>query len=90
MLQQHHHPAHLLQQSVCYDMQEKLGRDLAAQTVKLTETVTASSQKVLDLNTKFAEDHLKGFEQGGKYAVATVQQAQQQLQQVETAVMTVR
>ncbi|DBA80649.1 TPA: hypothetical protein ACH3X1_007895 [Trebouxia sp. C0004] len=31
---------------------EKLGRDLAAQTVKLTETVTASSQNVLDLNTK--------------------------------------
>ncbi len=71
-------------------MQEKLGRDLAAQTVRLTETATASSQKVLDLNTKFAEDHLKGFEQGGKYAAATVQQAQQPLQQVETAVVTVR
>jgi len=56
----------------------------------VTETVTASSQNVLDLNTKFAEDHLKGFEQGGKYASATVQQAQRQLQQVETAVLTVR
>ncbi|DBB04647.1 TPA: hypothetical protein ACH3X1_012711 [Trebouxia sp. C0004] len=69
---------------------EKLGRDLAAQMVRLAETVTASSQKVLDLNTKFAEDHLKGFEQGGKYAAATVQQAQEQLQQVETAVVTIR
>lgn len=71
-------------------MQEKLGRDLAAQTVRLIETVTGSSQKVLDLNTKFAEDHSKGFEQGGKYASATVQTAQQQLQQVESAVMTIR
>ncbi len=71
-------------------MQEKLGRDLTAQMVRLNETVTTSSQKVLDLNTKFAEDHSKGFKQGGKYAAATVQQAQQQLQEVESAVMTVR
>ena len=70
-------------------MQEKLGRDLTAQMVRLNETVTTSSQKVLDLNTKFAEDHSKGL-QGGKYAAATVQQAQQQLQEVESAVMTVR
>ena len=71
-------------------MQEKLGRDLTAQMVRLTETVTTSSQKVLDLNTKFAQDHSQGFEQRGKYAAATVQQAQQQLQEVESAVMTVR
>ena len=69
--------------------QDKLGRDLTAQTAKLSEAITAASQKVLDANTKYAVDHLKGFEQG-KYAAATIQQAQQQLQQVEAAVLAVR
>ena len=72
------------------DVQDKLGRDLVMQTSKLTETATNTSQKVLNLNAKFVEEHLRGFEQGGKYAPATIQQAQQQLQQVETAVMTTR
>ena len=72
------------------ELQDKVGRDLAAQTAKLTETATSTSQKLLDLNAKFAEEHLKGFEQDGKYATATIQQAQQQLQLVETAVLNVR
>ena len=71
-------------------MQDKLGRDLAAQTVKLTDTATGTNQRVLDLNTKFAEDHLKSFDLGGAYAAATIQQAQLQLQQVESAVVQVR
>lgn len=71
-------------------MQDKLGRDLTAQTIKLTDTATVSSQRVLDLNTKFAEEHLKSFDLRGAYAAATIQQAQLQLQQVETAVVQVR
>lgn len=71
-------------------LQDKLGRDLTAQTAKLSELIAAASQKVLDANTKYAEDHLKGFEQEGKYAAATIQQAQQQLRQVEDAVLAVR
>ena len=71
-------------------LQDKLGRDMTAQTAKLAEAITAASQKVLDANIKYAVDHLKGFEQEGKYAAATIQQAQQQLQQVETAVVAVR
>lgn len=71
-------------------VQDKLGRNLAAQTAKLIETVTATSQKVLHLNVKFAQDHLKGFEQDGQYAAATIQQAQNQLQQVEAAVRAIR
>lgn len=70
--------------------QEKLERDLIAQITKLSEVVNASSQRVLDLNTKFMQDHLKAFEEGGKYAPATIQQAQQQLQQVEAAVVGIR
>ena len=70
--------------------QDKLGRLLSAQTAKLSEAITAASQKVLNANTKYAVDHLKGFEQEGKYAAATIQQAQQQLQQVEAAVLAVR
>ena len=71
-------------------MQDKLGRDLAAQTGMLTDTISASCQKVLDGNARFSEQHLKGFEQRGQYAVATIQQAQQQLQQVEAAVTSIR
>lgn len=71
-------------------LQDKLGRDVAAQTAKLAESVGSSSQKVLDANTKYAADHLKGFEQEGKYAAATIQQARQQMQQVEAAVVAVR
>ena len=71
-------------------VQEKLGRDLTTQTSKLSELIAASSQRVLDLNTKFMQDHLIAFEQGGKHAPATIQQAQQQLQQVEAAVIAVR
>ena len=71
-------------------LQDKLGRDVTAQTAKLAETVGAASQKVLDANTKYAADPLKGFEQEGKYADATIQQAQQQMRQVEAAVEAVR
>lgn len=71
-------------------LQDKLGRDVTAQTAKLAEAVSAASQKVLDANTKYAADQLKGFEQGGRYADATIQQAQQQMQQVEAAVVAVR
>ena len=70
--------------------QDKLGRDLTAQTAKLSEAISIASQRVLDANTKYAVDHLKSFEQEGKYAAATIQQAQQQLQQVEGAVLAVR
>ena len=74
----------------CVSVQDKLGRDLTAQAAKLTETVTATSQKVLDSNLRFAQGRLLGFEQEGKYAAATIEQAQQQLQQVEAAVVAVR
>ena len=67
-----------------------MGRDVTAQAAKLAETVGAASQKVLEANTKYAADHLTGFDQEGKYAIATIQQAQQQMQQVEAAVVAVR
>ena len=71
-------------------MQVKTGKDMDAQSAKLSDQATASIQKLLDVDAKFASDHLIGFDQGGSYAEASMQSARQQLLQADTAIITAR
>ena len=70
--------------------QTKVGKDLAAQAARLSQQATATIQKLLDNDTKFASEHLKGVDQGGSYAEASVLAARGQLLQADTAIAAAR
>lgn len=71
-------------------MQVKTGKDMDAQAAKLSEQATSTIQKLLDNDARFASDNLKGVDQGGNYAVASMQAATQQLLQADNAITAAR